>query len=395
MSRPGKRRIAVVGLTHPFRGGIAHYTTLLCRALAARHDVRLFSLTRQYPALLFLGKTQYDDSTATLDFAHEPCLDSINPLSWLRTYLRIRRYRPDFLLLSWWNPFFAPCFGTVARLCRRSGIRSAFICHNVIPHEPSLLDRGLLRYAFGSSNLFITHSRKDRDDLRNLRADAHIRRHVHPTYEVFTSEGAPTREHARAKLGLPDRRVLLFFGFVREYKGLDVLLEAMALGSDPRYHLLVVGEFYESRERYEPRLGRLLAEGKLTLVDRYVPNEEVALYFAASDLLIVPYRTATQSGVVQIAYGFGLPVVATRVGGIPEVVVDGETGYLVPPDDAPAMASAVRGHFERDESARVAENIAREREKYSWDRMVTVIEELIAGSEDASARSEREKGRSR
>jgi len=371
-------KIALVGLTHPFRGGISHYTTLLCRELMRRHEVRLFALSRQYPRLLFPGTTQRDESAVPLQVPNEPCLDSIQPLSWWRTARRIREFGPRLVLFSWWHPFFAPAFGTVARLSgRRGGPPSCFVCHNVMPHESTALDRLLLRYAYGAAAGFITHSHEDAERLRSLRPEVPVLDNPHPTYASFADEDSPSTDEAKAGLGLSGRRVLLFFGYVRRYKGLDVLLEAMReLAPEAGYHLLVVGEFYEERSKYAAALDELRKRGQLTLVDRYVPNEEIPRYFAAADLVLVPYLTATQSGIVQLAYGFGKPVVATTAGGLPDVVSDGETGFLVPPADPAALAVAVRRFFDEDEADRFRRRIAAESDRFSWDRMVETIERI-------------------
>ena len=376
MTERRRLRIALVGLTHPFRGGISHYTTLLCRALAKQHDVRFFALSRQYPGFLFPGKTQIDESETVFQVPHEATIDSINPFTWIRTAFRIARYKPDLVLYSWWNPFFAPAFGTIARLARWfGGARSCFICHNAIPHERSALDRLLLWYAFSGADAFIAHSQQDADDLRSFRPNATVHQNPHPTYVIFAPENSPSTEEAKRERGLEGKRVLLFFGFVREYKGLNYLLDAMEqLGPDEDYHLVIVGEFYDDPENYRAALQRLNARGQLTLVDRYVPNEEVPAYFLASDLVMVPYISATQSGVIQIAYGFLKPVVATRVGGIPEVVTDGTTGYLVPPGDAEALASAVRDYFASGKQESFRQGIAAENDRYSWGRMIETIE---------------------
>lgn len=373
-------KIALVGLTHPFRGGISHYTTLLCRALRARHDVRFYALYRQYPRLLFPGKTQIDGSDAAFEVPHLACIDSVNPYTWVATAVRIARYGPDIILYSWWHPFFAPSFGTIAHLAKLfGGVPSCYLCHNALPHESTRIDRMLLRYAFSAGRVFITHSRQDLEDVRTLRPGAIVRQNPHPTYEVFAADQALPTDAAKAKLGLQGKRVLLFFGFVREYKGLDVLLKSMErLAPADGYHLLVVGEFYEDQEKYRGLLASLREREQITLVDRYVPNEEVPLYFSAADVVMVPYLSATQSGVIQIAYAFLKPVVATSVGGIPEVVAEGRTGYLVPPGDAHALADAVRRCFEPANTDRFGEAIARENEKYSWERMVETVESVCA-----------------
>ena len=188
-------RIAIVGLTHPFRGGISHYTTLLCRALQERHTVRLFALNRQYPKIFFPGRTQLDVSQTPLRMPHEPCVDSINPLSWFITFTKIRRFKPDFIVFSWWHPFFAPAFGTIAYLAWWfAGIPSCYICHNVFPHEPSPVDRLLLTYVFSSGKAFITHSRMDRGILRKIQRNAFILHTHHPTYAAFSTDYQPKSE---------------------------------------------------------------------------------------------------------------------------------------------------------------------------------------------------------
>jgi glycosyltransferase involved in cell wall biosynthesis len=371
-------KIALVGLTYPFRGGISHYTTLLARALSTAHDVRFYALYRQYPRLLFPGRTQFDHSNTSLRVPHEACIDSVNPLTWLFTARRILRFKPDLIVFSWWHPFFAPAFGTIAHLARwLGGVPSCFLCHNAVPHERTMFDMALLRYAFSGGRVFISHSQQDHDDLRTMRPDAIVHRNPHPTYEIFKPESLPSAAAAKERLGLQDKKVLLFFGFVRKYKGLAHLLEAVReLDPAEGYHLVVVGEFYEEPESYAALLDALSARGQLTLVDRYVPNEDVPLYFSAADLVMVPYLSATQSGVVQMAYGFLKPVVATAVGGLPEVVADGRTGYLVPPADAPAMARAVRDYFDGERREEFVRAIELENHKYSWDRMVETVERV-------------------
>lgn len=371
-------RIALVGLTYPFRGGIAHYTTLLCASLRERHDVIFLSLKRQYPSFLFPGRTQTDPSSDTLQVENEPILDPVNPVSWLLTARRIGAFRPDLVLFSWWHPYFAPSFGTVGLAARRCfNIPTCFLCHNVIPHERSAVDTFLLNYAFASADGFITHSESDTRVLRKLKPMKIVHTGHHPTYAHFAPAGAPDADRAKEKLGIAGRKVVLFFGFIRDYKGLKILLEAMNLLPDTEgYHALVVGEFYDDRANYEPALGTLVRSARLTLVDRYVSNEEVPTYFSAADLVVLPYLSATQSGVIQMAYGFHKPVVASAVGGIPDAVEDGKTGYLVPPNDARAVADAVIAYFNTADRSRMTEAIRAAQEGFSWSRMVDAVESV-------------------
>lgn len=374
----GKMRIALVGLTYPFRGGISHYTSLLCRELKQKHEVRFFALKRQYPKFLFPGESQKDPSEFFFSVTHDACLDSINPLTWFTTSKKILRFKPDLILFSWWHPLFAPSFGSIAFLCKLfRQIPGCYICHNVIPHEHSFMDKLLLHFVFSSGNAFITHSRQDHDELLRLRPHATVYRSPHPSYEIFAGENEANEKDSKNRLGLPGKKVLLFFGYIREYKGLEFLLQAMELlNPEEGYHLLVVGEFYDNKEKYRTVMNKLLKKGQLTLIDKYVRNEDVFNYFSASDIVIAPYIRATQSGVIQIAYGFLKPVIAARVGGIPEVVIDGQTGYLVPPADAEAIAAAVQRYFDSNQDDRFRKNIIKENKKYSWGHMVKIIEEI-------------------
>ncbi len=371
-------KIALIGLTYPFRGGISHYTTLLYKTLASKHDVTFFSLNRQYPDLLFPGKTQKDLSQQSFTVPNNACIDSINPITWIATFVKIRRLQPDFILFSWWNPFFAPAFGSISWLAKLiSGIPSCFLCHNVIPHERSMIDVFLLRTTFAVTDTFIVHSEEDRENLIGIKPDADVHKNPHPTYGVFSENTDSNGADLRDDLGLRDKKVLLFFGYIREYKGLEYLLQAMEkLPTEDGFHLLVVGEFYEDQEKYSLSINRLKSSGQLTLVDHYVPNEEVSRYFEAADVVVVPYLTATQSGIIQIAYGFEKPVIATTVGGLPEVVADGQTGYLVAPSDADAIAMAVRKYYKDRDFVDFPGNIRAENKKYSWDAMLETIEAI-------------------
>ncbi|MCF6290872.1 MAG: glycosyltransferase [Desulfobacterales bacterium] len=369
-------KIALVGLTHPFRGGISHYTTLLCRTLQEKHEVEFYTLKKQYPVFLFPGTTQMDSSKESLTVDNIPCLEPMNPLSWIAAHKKIRAQAPDFILFSWWHPFFAPCFGTLARLAKFAKIPSCFLCHNVLPHEQSLLDRLLLRYALRAAPVFITHSARDRDSLLTIIPRARVLVNPHPGYTAFSGDHAPSRAEARAALGLSGRKVLLFFGLIRKYKGLRFLLDAMTeLPAEEGYHLLIVGEFYEDRAEYRQAVELLQDRGQLTLVDRYVANEEIGNYFRAADILAAPYATASQSGVIQMAYGFQVPVLASRVGGISEAVADGVTGLLVEPGNPHEIAAAAKRFFS-DTDTPFHENISRENEKNSWQHLVNTIEEI-------------------
>ncbi len=373
-------KAAILGPTYPHRGGIAHYTTLLARALHTRHELSIVSFRRLYPGFLFPGTTQLDTSGTPIEppVRPEPILDSLNPITWAKAGRRIRSLAPDFVVVPWWHPFFGPSLGTASRMARsRGGGRPAriFLCHNVSPHEGTPLDAALTAYGLGGADAFLVHARSEALKLERLARGRPVRVHPHPSYEIF-SEGAPRREEARQALGI-DGRVILFFGYVRPYKGLEDLLTALTLARrDAWDRLVIVGEFYEPPERYRALLEDPSIRDRVRVVNRYVPNEEVARYFAAADVVALPYREATGSGIAQVAFGAGVPVIATRTGGLEEVVEEGVSGLLVPPRDPPSLARAIERFFDENLSAPLRAGVARSRARFGWGALVDALESL-------------------
>ena len=366
-------RICVIGPSYPLRGGIAHYTSLLCGALLERgHGVKLISFKRLYPGFLFPGRTQKDTSGAPISCEAEPLIDSMNPLTWLGAGRRASAFQPDLVVAQWWHPFFAPVFAAVAKRCRRVS-KVVFVCHNVVPHESGGPSKLLTRMALRQGDSFIVHSEEDRRGLLGMIPRADVVRSAHPTYAVFNS-GAWDRDEWRRRLGVMGN-VILFFGLVRRYKGLMSLIRAMpAVLSKVDATLLIVGEFYDDKSSYLDEIRRLGIEARTVIVDQYVPNEEVGGYFTAADVVVLPYVSATQSGVVQIAFGFRKPVITTSVGGLPEAVSDGETGYVTAPEDPDALAEAIVKYFRESHAEDFARNIDRKMSEFSWDRMVDLVE---------------------
>ncbi len=376
-------KVALLGPTYPHRGGIAHYTTLLSRAFAERigaSSLSMISFRRLYPGFLFPGTTQFDASGEALRPPVEPeaTLDSMSPLSWIAAGRRLRALKPDLLVVPWWHPFFGPSLGTAARTARprsAAGPKRIFLCHNVEPHEATPLDRALSSYGLGAADGFLVHARVEEERLRPRAHGRPVRVHPHPTYDVF-SRTPPDRDAARAAVGARGKTIL-FFGYVRPYKGLADLLEALRLARPDAWDtLLVVGEFYEPRERYAAALAHPALQGKVTVVDRYVANEEVAAYFAAADVVALPYRAATGSGIAQVAFGAGVPVIATRTGGLEEVVEEGTTGLLVPPEEPAALARALERFFDDELAAPLREGVSRARVRYGWSALVDALLEL-------------------
>jgi glycosyltransferase involved in cell wall biosynthesis len=382
MSCHAGKQIAVLGLSHPFRGGIAHYSTLLVRELRRHHPVRFLTLSRQYPRFLFPGQSQYDDSAATITEENEPVIDSINPLTWLRTAFILWRGGYDLVIVQWWNPFFGLAFGTIINLLSLvSRARICVLCHNVLPHEGSLLDRWLTGYAFRRASHFIVHSERDKANLLALAPRAPVTKTRHPTYAVFGAHDLCDKAAARHRLGLRvDRPTLLFFGLVRPYKGLEYLLRAMPpVLREVDCVLLVVGEFYEPKERYTHLIDDLNLGDRVELVDRYVKNEEVSLYFRSADVVVLPYVDATQSGVVQIAFGLAVPVITTDVGGLAEIVEDGRTGFVVASRSAEQLAAAVVRFYRETREAPFRREITRRRGQFDWRQETAALTGLLTG----------------
>lgn len=367
-------KIVILGTSWPYRGGgIATYNERLARQFMAEgHEVEILTFTLQYPDFLFPGKTQYSDDPAPADLKITRVMNSVNPFSWWKTARLLRRIRPDLMVVKFWIPLMAPCLGTISRLARRQGIRVVSILDNVIPHEPHFWDKWLIRYFVRSIDHFVAMSDSvKRDCERFLPKDSPVRVALcpHPLYDNF-GEPLPQAE-AQQQLDLENGyRYLLFFGFIRDYKGLDLLMRAYADSRLRHYRvkLIVAGEFYNNAEQYAQLEKQLGLEGEIVWHTQFIPNDQVRIYFSAADLIVQPYKTATQSGVTQVAYHFSKPMLVTNVGGLAEIVPHGKVGYVTPVD-AKAVADALVDFCSDDNKLRFAQNIETEKKKYAWSRM--------------------------
>jgi glycosyltransferase involved in cell wall biosynthesis len=368
-------RIVLVGPTHPFRGGIAHHTTLLSRHLASRHQVRFLAFRRQYPRWLFPGRTDRDSSEQALvaDGA-ERRLDSVNPATWIGVARQIIAEGPDLVILPWWSSFWTPHYLTIAGLVRRrSNTQLLAICHNVTDHEERGFSRRCARAVLGLVHDCLVHSAADAARLLALLPEARVTRAFHPLYE-FVRPAVMDQAEARRALGISGDTVL-FFGFVRPYKGLDDLLHAMPIVRRRRpVTLLVAGEFWGGSEAFQRQVDALGLTSAVRCVDRYIPNEQVGLFFAAADLVVLPYVSGTASGVALWAYGLHKPVVATTVGALADIVEDGHTGYLVPPGQPTALAEAMLRFYEEGRAAELVANVRLHKQRFAWERLVEIIE---------------------
>lgn len=371
-------KIVIVGTAFPHRGGIAHFTALLYSKLQERgHDVRIISFKRQYPSLLFPGKTQFENGEQAIPTESHAVIDSIGPGTWFKAAHEIRQINPDLLIFQHWMPFFAPAFGTIAgRVKKKRKTRVLFICHNIIPHEHRPGDKLLTRYALAKADHFIVMSKTVQEELLHFIPNADFRMVHHPVYEIF--EKKYTQKEARKKLGLNSGPIILFFGYIRRYKGLHILLQALEIAKEEiPVKLLIAGEFYEKENIYFDKVRADGLENDVVFFNRYIPTKDVGLYFAAADVVALPYISATQSGIVQICYHYDKPVIATDVGGLPEVVQDGETGFVVPANDARALANAIVRFFKENREETFSAAVKSMKKKFSWDRMAEAVESFL------------------
>lgn len=370
-------KIAIVGPAHPYRGGLASIMETMAREYQARgYEVRILTFTLQYPSLLFPGKSQTVDTPAPEDLAIERCVSTINPLSWWRVGCRLRRERPDIVLMKYWTPFMAPCFGSIARLARKNK-HTKVICQidNVEPHEHHLTDKMFNRYYLRSVDGFIYMSEQVHGELKAY-TSAPALFSPHPMFEHFGSRIERTEACKNLDLD-PSQRYALFFGLIRDYKGLDTLLEAWARFRRSGHKLFIAGEFYASRDKYIELIKRLKLEDQIILHDHFIPDSEVRNYFSASDCVVLPYKTATQSGVTQIAYNFCTPIIVTRVGGLAEIVPDSRVGFVVD-SSVEGVLDGLERIYADGELEAFAEAMTQERKRFSWKAMCDRIEELYS-----------------
>ena len=371
-------KITIVGTAYPYRGGLAAYNERLAREfISGGENVTIVTFSLQYPSFLFPGKSQYLEGPAPEGINITRGVNSVNPFNWIRTGLKIKRQRPEILVFKYWLPFMAPCFGTIARIVRRNRYTKVItIFDNVIPHEKRPGDRLLTRYYTSSIDGAIAMSASVLSDLVEFRKDIPAKLNPHPLFDNFGSN--IDRDKAMGQLSLdPSFSYILFFGFIRKYKGLDLLIEAFAnsMLRDRNLKLVVAGEFYEDATPYRQMVVRFNLENEIIFFDRFINDDEVAAFFSIADIVVQPYRSATQSGVTQIAYHFGKPMLVTDVGGLREIVPDRKCGYVVQPDPE-SIFSAISDYYDGKRKEEFAANVIAERDKYSWSKMTASITEV-------------------
>lgn len=368
-------RIIILGTAYPYRGGIAALNERMALQFQAEgHTVETYTFTLQYPDILFPGKTQYSENTPPKDLSIYRKVSSINPFNWISVGREIKKQSPDLLLIRFWIPFMAPCLGTIARIVRRNKhTKVVSIVDNIIPHEKRIGDHALANYFVRSSDAFVAMSKSVLSELNTFDAMKPKKFCFHPVYDIFGN--ALPREKAAENLHLdPSYFYFMFFGFIRDYKGLDLLMRAYADErlDKSKVRLLVVGEFYNNSEKYFSLEKELHLEGKIEWRSDYVPDDQVCNYFCLSDLVVQPYKTATQSGITQIAYHFEKPMLVTNVGGLPEIVPNGKVGYVVEPKPREIADAMLKFYNERPDFSK---GLAEEKQNYSWEKLTRAITE--------------------
>ncbi len=372
-----KLKAVIVGPAFPLRGGIADFNEALAIAFQEEKiETFIYSFYFQYPKFLFPGTNQNAEGSPNSALKIHSTISSVNPISWWNTAKKIISEKPDFVVIRYWLPFMAPALGTIAKLLRRKKIHVIAITDNVIPHEKRPGDSAFTGYFVRNCDAFVTMSKSVLNDLSKFTSSAKKKFIPHPVYNIF-GQAIPKSE-ARKKLSIQnDEKLILFFGFIRSYKGLDLLIEAM---SDPALRdlnvkLLIAGEFYEDRKPYLDKIASIENGDRFILHTEFIGKESVKNYFCAADLIVQPYKSATQSGITQIAYHFGRPMLVTNVGGLAEIVTDKRVGYVTE-RTAGAIADAISDFYVNHRENDFAKNVLADREKFSWKNFTNTIIEL-------------------
>lgn len=372
-------KITILGTAYPYRGGLAAFNERLAKEFVAEgEDVTIETFTLQYPNFLFPGKTQYSSERAPENLQIERSVSSVNPFNWISVGKKIQKSAPDILIIKFWLPFMAPCFGTIARIVRKNRkTKVVSILDNIIPHEKRLADKILSNYFVGAVDSFIAMSKSVLSDLDMFDTKKPRCFCPHPLYDNFGKK--ISRSEAIAQLGLDESTsYMLFFGFIRDYKGLDLLIEAMSDNrlKDKNLKLIVAGEFYNNSEKYFDLEKQFNVSDKIVWKNDFIPDSQVATYFSAADIVVQPYKSATQSGVTQIAYHFEKPMLVTNVGGLAEIVPNGKVGYVVEPK-ASNIVDAICDFYDNNREPDFVENVKVEKQKYAWSRMTESIKAFL------------------
>ena len=373
---PTAKKIIIIGPAHPLRGGLASYNERLAKQFIQEgHQVTIYTFSLQYPGFLFPGTTQFSTEPAPANLSIEVCINSVDPLNWIKVGRKLKKLQPDLIIVRYWLPFMGPCLGSILRITKQNKhTKIVCIADNIIPHEKRPGDMLFTKYFVQPIDAFITMSEKVLTDLQQFAADKPATFVAHPLYDNFGEK--ISKEEARSFLKIKNEEaVLLFFGFIRKYKGLDILLDAMKILQTaqiiPTLKLLVAGEFYEDSKAYFEQIKMLGIKDMMILNTAFIADSEVKYYLCAADVVVQPYRSATQSGVTPLAYHFEKPMIVTNVGGLPSLVPDNKVGLIAEPN-AESLAAKIIEYFEKGE-AHFLPHLVEEKKKYSWSKMTETI----------------------
>ncbi len=377
-----KRKIIIIGPTYPYRGGNSLFVTFLYDALSENYNVQVLNYKLLYPNILFPGKTQFDLSNEVKKIESIRLVNSINPISWFEVAKYINKANPDLVIFDWWHPFFAFCHFTISSLLKKElKNKVVFIPENFISHEKNLFENVLTRIGLSKAKYFIALSHKVENDLKLIAGGRKIFRSELPVYNHLAGEVTQVDE-IRKKFGInQNEKVLLFFGYIRKYKGLDLLLEGLKILIDKAEHLnlklLVAGEFYDDKKFYLELINKFNLQNFVQIFDEYIPNEKVKEFFIVSDLVVLPYRSATQSGILNLSYGFNKPVVITDVGGLSEFVIPEKTGIIAKESTPESISDAILKYFELSGQVDFKVNIKEYCEKNSFKDFKEIIDNIF------------------
>ena len=372
------KRIILISVFPPYRGGIATHSSILYKHLIDNNDVTVINYSKQYPSILFPGKNQMDNSRSVIDFPSQMLINTTSPKTWKQTAQFIIERNPDLVIFRFWNPFFGISLGYIAKYLKKSKCSSPLIsiCDNIIPHENFIGAKFLTKFYLNNIDGFLVQSKAVEQELKSLKPDAKVINRFHPIYDIYGEK--KNKSLAKESLNIKAKNVILFFGIIREYKGLDVLIESINLLKDNLndFHVLIVGECYENINKYRSLIDKYELSSLITFINEYVPNEEVSKYFSCSDVVVLPYKTASQSGVLQIAYHFDIPVVTTDVGGLSEYIENNSTGILIESDNPIKLSEILYDNLSNNSFQKLSNNIKEYKKKFSWDYFISGIHEL-------------------
>lgn len=372
-----KKKIIIVGTAYPYKGGLASFNERIANELVQDNDVEIITFTLQYPNFLFPGKTQYSDEKPAVQTPVKRMINAVNPLSWIKTGNYIKSQKPDLVIIKYWLPFMGPAFGSILRLAKKSN-NTKVICilDNVIPHEKRIGDVAFTKYFLKPVDAFVAMSKEVLNDLKTFTTLKPAIFSPHPVYDNYGDK--TSRDEALGFLKLDrNKQYILFFGYIRKYKGLDILLQAM---KDERIktsniELIIAGEYYGNAAYYQEMIKQLGVEDKIHTFTEFIPNSEVKYYFSAADAVVQPYKSATQSGISQIAYHYDTPMIVTNVGGLPEIVPHDKVGLVVDPSPE-QIADAIIAIYQDSQLSKYKAGVAIEKQKYSWETFCSKIMQL-------------------